>query len=314
MLRGTLDDLAAFAEVARQRSFTRAAAELRLSTSALSQTIKTLETRLGVRLLQRTSRSVSLTSAGEELLSTLVPALGNIEGALADIGHKRDAAAGTVRITTVRHAFESVIRPVLPELSATNPGLIVEVLIDYGLRDIVAERLDAGIRLGEMIEKDMIAARVGPDLRMAVVASPAYLAARPVPQTPQDLAGHHCINYRLVSSGAIYAWEFEKDRRSLSVKVDGLLTFNEPELMLEAALDGLGIVYIFEEQVISHVAAGRLVRLLSDWTPAFPGFFFYYPSRRQQPPALTAFLNALRRHWTARTVAGHGNIHALHTS
>ena len=313
MLRGTLDDLAAFAEVARQRSFTRAAAGLRLSTSALSQTIKTLETRLGVRLLQRTSRSVSLTSAGEELLSTLVPAFGDIEGALADIGHKRDAAAGTVRITTVRHAFESVIRPVLPELSATNPGLIVEVLIDYGLRDIVAERLDAGIRLGEMIEKDMIAARVGPDLRMAVVASPAYLAARPVPQTPQDLAGHHCINYRLVSSGAIYAWEFEKDRRSLNVKVDGLLTFNEPELMLEAALDGLGIAYVFEEQVTSHVAAGRLVRLLSDWTPSFPGFFFYYPSRRQQPPALTAFLNALRRHWTARTVAGHGNICPPHT-
>jgi DNA-binding transcriptional LysR family regulator len=307
MLRGTLDDLAAFAEVARQRSFTRAAAELRLSTSALSQTIKVLETRLGVRLLQRTSRSVSLTSAGEELLSTLAPALGEIEGALADIGRKHDVAAGTVRITTVRHAFESVIRPVLPELSTTNPGLIVEVLIDYGLRDIVAERLDGGIRLGEMIEKDMIAARVGPDLRMAVVASPAYLASRPVPQTPQDLAGHRCINYRLVSSGAIYAWEFEKNGRALNVKVDGLLTFNEPELMLEAALDGLGVAYIFEEQVIAHVAAGRLVRLLSDWTPAFPGFFFYYPSRRQQPPALTAFLNALRRHWTARTVARRAN-------
>lgn len=307
MLRGTLDDLAAFAEVARQRSFTRAAAELRLSTSALSQTVKVLEARLGIRLLQRTSRSVSLTSAGEELLRTLAPALGDIEGALADIGRKRDAAAGTVRITTVRHAFESVVRPVLPELSATNPGLIVEVLIDYGLRDIVAERLDAGIRLGEMIEKDMIAARVGPDLRMAVVASPAYLAARSAPETPQDLARHRCINYRLVSSGAIYAWEFEKDERALNVKVDGLLTFNEPELMLEAALDGLGIAYIFEEQIVAHVAAGRLVRLLSDWTPAFPGFFFYYPSRRQQPPALTAFLNALRRHWTARTVARRAN-------
>ncbi len=307
MLRGTLDDLAAFAEVARQRSFTRAAAELRLSTSALSQTVKVLEARLGIRLLQRTSRSVSLTSAGEELLRTLAPALGDIEGALADIGRKRDAAAGTVRITTVRHAFESVIRPVLPELSAANPGLIVEVLIDYGLRDIVAERLDAGIRLGEMIEKDMIAARVGPDLRMAVVASPAYLAARSAPETPQDLARHRCINYRLMSSGAIYAWEFEKDGRALNVKVDGLLTFNEPELMLEAALDGLGIAYIFEEQIVAHVAAGRLMRLLSDWTPAFPGFFFYYPSRRQQPPALTAFLNALRRHWTARTVARRAN-------
>lgn len=314
MLRGTLDDLAAFAEVARQRSFTRAAAELRLSTSALSQTIKVLETRLGVRLLQRTSRSVSLTSAGEDLLSTLAPALGDIEGALADIGRKRDAAAGTVRITTVRHAFETVIRPVLPELSATNPGLVLEVLIDYALRDIVAERLDAGIRLGEMIEKDMIAVRVGPDLRMAVVASPAYLASRSAPETPQDLARHRCINYRLVSSGAIYAWEFEKEARALNVKVDGLLTFNEPELMLEAALDGLGIAYIFEEQVIAHVAEGRLQRLLSDWTPAFPGFFFYYPSRRQQPPALAAFLNALRRHWTARTVARHGDAYTLQTS
>lgn len=314
MERWTLDGLAAFVEVARQRSFTRAAAELRLSTSALSQTVKALEARLGVRLLQRTSRSVSLTAAGEDLLGTLAPALGDIETTLDRITCKHETAAGTVRITTVRHAFESVIRPVLPELAATHPGLIVEVLIDYGLRDIVAARLDGGIRLGEMVEKDMIAARVGPDLRMAVVASPAYLAARPVPQTPQDLAGHHCINYRLVSSGAIYAWEFEKDGRSLNVKVDGLLTFNEPELMLEAALDGLGIAYIFEEQVIAHVAVGRLVRLLSDWTPAFPGFFFYYPSRRQQPPALTAFLNALRRHWTARTVARHGNTYPLHTS
>jgi len=314
MLRGTLDDLAAFSEVARQRSFTRAAAELRLSTSALSQVIKGLEARLGLRLLQRTSRSVSLTAAGEELLGTLAPALEDISAALTNLGRKRDAAAGTIRITTVRHAFESVIRPVLPELSVSHPDLIVEVLIDYGLRNIVVERLDAGIRLGEMVEKDMIAARVGPDLRMAVVASPAYLASRPAPGTPHDLARHRCVNYRLVSSGAIYAWEFEKDGRALNVKVDGLLTSNEPELMLEAALDGLGVAYIFEEQIVAHVAAGRLVHLLADWTPAFPGFFCYYPSRRQQPPALTAFLNALRRHWTARTVARHRYVDPCQTS
>lgn len=310
MLRGTLDDLAIFAEVARQRSFTRAAAELRLSTSALSQAVKGLEARLGLRLLQRTSRSVSLTTAGEELLGTLAPALEDIGTALTNLGRKRDAAAGTVRITTVRHAFETVIRPVLPGLSATNPDLIIEVLIDYGLRDIVAERLDAGIRLGEMIEKDMIAARVGPDLRMAVTASPAYLAQRPAPQTPHDLYQHRCINYRLISSGAIYAWEFKKNGRALNVKVDGLLTFNEPELMLEAALDGLGIAYIFEEQIEAHVAAGRLVHLLKDWTPAFPGFLCYYPSRRQQTPALSALLDALRRHWTARShKVGEARIH-----
>lgn len=304
MLRGTLDDLAVFAEVARHRSFTRAAAELRLSTSAMSQAVKALEARLGLRLLQRTSRSVSLTAAGEELLATLAPALNDIGTALTNLGRKRDAAAGTVRITTVRHAFETVIRPILPGLSATNPDLIIEVLIDYGLRDIVAERLDAGIRLGEMTEKDMIAVRVGPDLRMAVAASPAYLAERMAPRTPHDLAQHRCINYRLMSSGAIYAWEFEKDGHGLNVKVDGLLTFNEPELMLEAALDGLGVAYIFQEQIEAYVAAGRLVHLLEDWTPAFSGFFCYYPSRRQQPPALEAFLNALRRHWKTREGIG----------
>ncbi len=299
MRRGDLDDLAAFAVVARRLSFTAAAAELRLSTSALSHAVKGLETRLGIRLLQRNSRSVSVTEAGEQLLATLGPALGDIGAALAELGRTRGLVSGTVRITATRHAFDTVIRPVLPGFCAEHPGAGVEVLIDHGLRDIVAGRLDAGIRVGEKVERDMVAVSVGPEMRMAVVASPAYLAAHPPPLVPQDLARHRCINQRM-ASGAIYAWEFEKDGRALEVKVDGPLTFNEPGLLLDAALDGLGIADVFEEQAAAAIAAGRLVRLLEDWTPAFPGYFLYYPSRRQVPPALGALVAALRRRRRAR--------------
>ena len=294
MGRGDLDSLAAFTVVARRLSFTAAAAELRLSTSALSHAIKGLEARLGVRLLQRNSRSVSVTEAGEQLLQTLGPALDDIGTALADLGRKRGLVSGTVRITATHHAFETVIRPVLPGFCASYPEAAVEVLIDYGLRDIVAERLDAGIRVGEKLERDMVAVSVGPEMRMAVVASPAFLAAHPPPRTPQDLARHRCINHRM-ASGAIYAWDFEKDGRALEVKVGGPLTFNEPEPMLDAAIDGLGIANVFEEQAAAAITAGRLVRLLEDWTPAFPGYFLYYPSRRQTPPALSALMAALRR-------------------
>lgn len=295
MSRGNLDDLAAFVAVARVRSFTRAAAELRLSTSALSHTIKGLETRLGFRLLQRNSRSVSATAAGERLLQTLEPALAEIGVALDELGRERDLVSGTVRLTATRHAFETVIRPVLSGFLADHPQANVEVLIDYQLRDIIAERLDAGIRLGEKLEQDMIAVGVGPHLRMAVIASPSYLDKHPAPQTPQDLTGHRCVNYRMMASGQTYDWEFEQDGRALDIKVTGPLTFNEPELMLEAALDGLGVAYVLQEQAKVHIAAGRLVHLLADWTPPFPGYFLYYPSRKQVPPALAALIAALRR-------------------
>lgn len=290
-----LDDLAAFALVARERSFTRAAPALRVSTSALSARIKQLEARLGARLLQRNSRSVSLTAAGEQLLRRLGPALAEIEGALDDLGSHRDTVTGTVRLTATRHAFETVIRPVLAGFRADHPGATVEVVIDYGLRDIVAERFDAGLRLGEKIDKDMIAVAVGSACRMAVVGAPDYLARYPAPVTPGDLTRHRCINYRMMSSGTLYAWEFELEGRDIQVKVEGPLTFNEPALMLDAALAGAGLAYVLEDQAAPFVAAGRLVRLLTEWTPPFPGYFLYFPSRRQMPPVLGALLAALRR-------------------
>jgi DNA-binding transcriptional LysR family regulator len=295
MSRHSLDDLAAFSVVARARSFTRAAAELRVSTSALSHTIKGLEARLGIRLLHRNSRSVSVTVAGERLLQALEPALAEIGGALDQLSLERDHVSGTVRLTATRHAFETVIRPVLPGFLASHPRAGVEVLIDYQFRDIIAERLDAGIRLGEKLEKDMVAIRVSPDLRMAVIASPSYLAEHPAPQTPQDLMRHRCMNYRMMASGKTLDWEFEQQGRALDIKVTGPLTFNEPQLMLEAALDGLGIAYVLEEQAEAHIVTGRLVRLLEDWTPPFPGYFLYYPSRRQMPSTLTALIAVLQR-------------------
>ena len=292
--RGSLDDLAAFAAVARARSFTRAAGELRVSTSALSHTIKGLEVRLGVRLLQRNSRSVAATAAGERLLRRLEPALTDIGEALGELGRERGLVSGTVRITATRHAFETVIRPVLPGFLAKHPQAGVEVLIDYERRDIIAERLDAGIRLGENLEKDMIAVRVGPELRMAVVASPGYLAVHPAPRAPQGLMQHRCVNYRMTVAGQALNWEFEQGGRALDIKVDGPLAFNEPGLMLDAAADGLGVAYVLEDQAAADLALGRLVRLLEAWTPPFAGYFLYYPSRRQVPPTLAALIAALR--------------------
>ena len=295
MERPRLDDLAAFAAVARALSFTRAAAELRVSTSALSHTVKGLEARLGVRLLQRSSRSVSLTAAGDRLLQTLAPALAQIGDALEELDLARDVVSGTVRLTMTRHAYETVVRPVLQDFLSAHHRANVEVLIDYQLRDIVAERLDAGIRLGEKLEQDMIAIQVGPRLRMAVVASPDYLATRDAPETPHRLVDHRCVNYRMMASGQTYDWEFEREGRKLDIKLTGPLTFNEPELMLEAALDGLGVAYIVQAMAQPHIASGRLVHLLQDWTPPFAGYFLYYPSRRQMPPTLSALIEALRR-------------------
>lgn len=265
-----------------------------MSTSALTHTIKALEARLGIRLLQRNSRSVSVTEAGERLLRTLAPALADIGGALEALASDAGAISGTVRVTATRHGFETVIRPVLPGFVASHPRATVEVLIDYQFRDIIAERLDAGIRLGEKLEQDMIAVSVGPNLRMAVVASPTYLAGHSAPLVPRDLTQHACVNYRMMASGQTLDWEFEREGRSLAIKVTGPLVFNEPELMLEAALDGLGLAYVVEGQAAPHLAAGRLVRLLEDWTPPFPGYHLYYPSRRQMPPALAAFIATLR--------------------
>lgn len=297
MKRGELDDLAAFATVARERSFTRAAAELRLSTSALSHAIKQLEARLGVRLLDRNSRSVRPSEAGEELLRTLAPALAEIGGALDNLGRARNIVSGTVRLTATRYAYESVIRPVLPDFCAEYPEATVEVVIGYEFRDIIAERFDAGIRIGEKVEQDMIGLPAGPKLRMAVVVAPSYLARHPLPATPRDLTKHPCINYRMMSSGSIYAWEFEKDGRSIEIKVNGPLAFNEPEPMLDAALDGLGIAYVFEAQAKPYIEAGHLVHLLQEWTLSFPGYYLYYPSRRQVPPTLAAFIARIRKHY-----------------
>ena len=282
--RGSLDDLAAFAAVARALSFTRAAAELRLSTSALSHTIKGLEARLGLRLLQRNSRSVSVTAAGEQLLRSLGPALSEIDSAIEQLGRERDLVSGSVRLTATRHAFETVIRPVLVGFLEAHPQVQVELVVDYQLRDIIAERLDAGIRIGEKLQKDMIAVGVGPELRMAVVASPAYLAVHPAPQTPQDLTLHRCINQRMLASGQTYDWEFERNGRALDIKVAGPLIYNEPELMVEAALDGLGVRVHHRgpcRQIPGHRQPGEAPRGLDT---AVPGIFSLLPVPEADAP------------------------------
>ncbi len=302
MDRGSLDDLAAFAAVARTRSFTRAAPELGLSVSAVSYAMKRLEKRLGVRLLQRNSRSVAPTSAGARLLETLGPALGDVGHALRELDRDRGSVTGVVRLTATRQAYEAVIRPVLPEFAGRHPGAQIEVMIEYEFRDIIAASFDAGIRIGEKLEQDMIALSVGPNLRMVVVAAPAYLAGRTAPGEPGDLRHHSCIRYRMRAGGFVIPWEFDRDGRTIAVDVAGPLTVNEPELAVDAALDGLGVAYVLEERAAIHVAAGRLVRLLDDWMQPFPGFFLYYPSRRQMQPTLAALIDMLRR--SAERAAG----------
>ncbi|NVN11690.1 MULTISPECIES: LysR family transcriptional regulator [Nguyenibacter] len=289
-----LDDLAMFGVVARHRSFTRAAAELGMSTSNLSHTIRRLEAALGVRLLQRNSRSVAPSASGAALLAALDPALRQIDEALDLLQTGADRVSGTLRLTATREGYEAVVRPILPRFTETYPHATIEVLIDYGFRDIIADGFDAGIRLGEKIEQDMVAIRMGGDLRMAVVASPDYLARHGMPDDPRALTGHRCINYRMVAAGSLYAWEFERAGEMLEVRVDGPLTFNEPELMLQAALEGIGIAYVLEDRAAPFVTEGRLVRLFADWTPEFPGFFLYHPSRRQARPVLGAFVAMAR--------------------
>jgi DNA-binding transcriptional LysR family regulator len=294
MPRQTLNDLLAFRAVARERSFTRAAAQIGVSPSALSHRIRAFEERLGVRLLTRTTRSVSPTEAGERLLASVGPHFDEIEAGLAALSELRDKPAGTIRITTGDHAAETILWPVLKRFLPDYPDIIVEVNVETGFTDIVEGRFDAGIRLGEAIAKDMIAVRIGPDMRMAVVAAPSYFGRRPKPKTPHDLAKHDCINYRFPGSGGIYAWEFEKRGREIRVRVEGQLVFNTATMVCRATLDGLGLGYLPEEMVAQPLEEKRLIRVLEDWTPPFSGYHLYYPSRRQQSPAFALLVEALR--------------------
>ena len=294
MARRNLNDLLAFVAVAREGSFTRAGAMLGVSQSALSQAIKALEERLQIRLLTRTTRSVSPTPAGERLLRAIGHRFDEIESELDALTELRDKPAGTVRITCGDHVLKTVLLPKLMPLLHAYPDIHIEFDVAYGFRDIVADRFDAGVRLGEAIDKDMIAMPIGPKLRMAAVASPAYFAKHPLPKTPGELVRHRCINIRFPTHGGLYAWEFERRGRALNVRVDGQLTFNTSPHMVLAALDGLGIAFLPEQEFSPHIAEGRLLRVLEDWCPPFPGYHLYYPSRRQPSPAFSRVVDALR--------------------
>ena len=293
MQRG-LDDLLVFLAVARERSFTKAAAKLAVSQPALSHTIRTLETRLGVRLLTRTTRSVAPTAAGERLLQTLAPRVEEIEAELAALGELREKPAGTIRITATEYAVDTALWPKLAKFLPLYPDIKVELFMENGLTDIVAQRFDAGVRAGEQVAKDMIAVRIGPDLRIAVVGAPSYFKKRPEPKKPQDLIGHDCINLRLSTLGGLYAWEFEKGGRELKVRVEGQLVFNNTQQMLNAALAGFGLAYVPEDMTQPDIAKGRLKRVLEDWCQPYAGHHLYYPSRRQSSAAFALLVEALR--------------------
>lgn len=294
MPKENLNDLHAFMAVAQTRSFTRAAAQLGLSRSALSHAMLALEARLGVRLLTRTTRSVSPTEAGARLLSVLSPRLSEIQQELESLTAMRDKPAGTVRITAHDHAIVTALWPRLLPLLRQYPDVQIEFSVDYAMTDIAAQRFDAGVRVGNRVDKDMIAVRIAPDLRMAVAASPGYLAGRSLPATPQELTEHRCVNLRLPTHGGLYAWDFEKDGRALSVRVNGQTVFNNTFLMLQAALDGMGLAYVPYDLVKPHIEAGRLAPVLEDWWPVFPGYHLYYANRRQLSPALALVIEALR--------------------
>jgi len=294
MQRGHLDDFLAFLAVAREKSFTKAAAKLGVSQSALSHSMRDLEERLGVRLLTRTTRRVAPTEAGERLVQTLGPRFEEIEVELAALGELRDKPAGTVRITATEYAADAILLPKLTKLLRDYPDIKVEITVDYGLTDIVSQRYDAGVRSGERVGKDMIAVRIGPDMRMAVVGAPAYYRKRPEPTRPQDLVHHNCINLRLPTHGGLYAWEFEKGGRDLKVRVEGQLTFNTTAQMLNAAVAGFGLTYVPEGLAQPHIAKGRLKRVLEDWLPPFCGYHLWYPSRRQSSAAFQLVVEALR--------------------
>jgi len=292
--RRNFDDLLAFVTVAREGSFTRAAAVLGVTQSALSQAIRGLEERLQIRLLTRTTRSVSPTPAGDRLMHAIGHRFDEIEAELDALTDLRDKPAGTVRITCGDYVLESVLLPKLTPLLREYPDIKLEFDVNYGFRDIVADRFDAGVRLGSTIDRDMIAQPIGPPLRMAVVGSPDYFARHPVPKTPQDLTSHLCINQRMPSSGGLYVWDFERRGRKANVRVDGPLIFNTTSPQVDAALAGLGLALLPEDELMAHIESGKLVRVLADWCPKFAGYHLYYPSRRQPSPAFSLVLQALR--------------------
>jgi len=294
MIKRNLNDLLYFVTVAREGSFTRAASLLGVTQSALSQAIRGLESRLEIRLLTRTTRSVSPTAAGERLLNTIGHRFDEIDAELDALTAMRDKPAGTVRITCGEHVLRTTLLPKLTALLRDYPDVKIEFDVDYGFRDIVADRFDAGVRLGDTIDKDMIAVPIGPPLRMAVAASVAYLKAHPVPKTPRELVKHNCINMRMQTAGGLYAWEFERRGQPLNVRVEGQLVFNTSPGMVDAALAGLGVAFLPEEEFAPHIEQGRLVRMLEDWCPPFPGYYLYYPSRRQPSPAFSLVVDALR--------------------
>lgn len=294
MARANLNDLLAFIAVAREQSFTKAAAQLGVSQSALSHTMRQLESRLGVRLLTRTTRSVSPTEAGERLLNSLGPRFEEIESELEALSDLRDKPAGTIRITAGDHVARTIIRPKLGPFLKAYPDIKVEIIHDNALTNIVEDRYSAGVRMGEAVDKDMIAVRIGPDIRFAVIGAPSYFAEHGKPKTPQDLVSHNCINLRLPTHGGLYAWEFEKDGRELRVHVDGQLTFNSIFDVRDAALDGLGVAFVPNDIAEPYVGEGKLVSVMQEWCALWPGYHLYYPSRRQLSPAFIPFVEALR--------------------
>jgi DNA-binding transcriptional LysR family regulator len=294
MPQENFNDLVAFVMVAREESFTKAAVKLGVSQSALSQTVRGLEERLGLRLLTRTTRRVSPTAAGERLLQTAGPRFEEIQAELTALTEMRDKPAGTVRITAGEHAAISVLAPALDKFLPDNPDVKVEITVDYGLTDIVAERYDAGVRLGEQLAKDMIAVRIGPEMRMAVVGSPSYFRQNPWPEKPEDLTRHNCIQIRMPTHGNILSWEFEKDGHELRVKAEGQLVFNNIAMRLDAVKRGLGLAYMPEDLVAEEIAKGELIRVLEDWCAPFPGYHLYYPNRRHTSPAFALVIGALR--------------------
>jgi DNA-binding transcriptional LysR family regulator len=294
MARENLNDIVAFLAVARDRNFTKAAAKLGVSQSALSHTVRGLESRLGLKLLTRTTRSVSPTEAGERLMNAVGPHFEDIQAELNALGALRDKPSGTVRITAGLHVTETILWPKLQPMLRKNPDVRLEITVDYGMANIVADRYDAGVRLGEQVAKDMIAVRIGPDFRFVVVAAPSYFANRPEPRTPADLTQHNCINLRFPTHGGLYAWEFERGGRELNVKVEGQLVFNNSRQILEAALAGFGVAYLPENTAAPHLERRRLIQVLDSWCAPFPGYHIYYPSRLQSSTALALVVDALR--------------------
>jgi len=294
MNREHLASLAAFAVVAEERSFTRAAARLDVSPSALSHAMRRLEEKIGAQLLARTTRSVSTTEAGERLLERINPAIEQLSAAMEDLGARVGRPSGHVRISAPAEAAHRIIAPKLAKFVAGHPGIVVEVLVEAAFTDIVARRLDAGVRLGESLAKDVVAVPISGPQRLVVIASPAYLRKHPAPKTPRDLRQHRCINQRLAAAGTLYKWEFERGREKMEVAVDGPLIFDDGAMVVDAVLAGVGLGYVMEERAMPFIRSGRLATVLDDWTPAFPGFYLYYPGRKQASPALMAFIEAIR--------------------